>query len=231
MTFQQPPYEPPGGPYGQPGYPYGPYGQQPGQYGQPYPPPAQTTNGLAIAALVCGILGFTLVGIVLGVIFGIIALSQTKDGRQAGRGLAIAGLVLSGCWALFYVGAIIIAIATDDGSVRATDVKTGDCIEASPVDMEQVLRLPKVACDQPHEGEVYALVRVVTDDFPGQSILESEYRDRCVPALAVYSPGAATDPDVQISVLYPTRGTWDQGDRDVVCIAVTEDKRTGSIKE
>jgi hypothetical protein len=31
-------------------------------------------------------------------------------------------------------------------------------------------------------------------------------------------------------VLYPTSETWAQGDREIVCMATTEDKRTGSIK-
>jgi hypothetical protein len=53
-----------------------------------------STNGLAIAALVLGILWLYWVGSILAVIFGHIALSQIDHSRQRGRGLAIAGLVL-----------------------------------------------------------------------------------------------------------------------------------------
>jgi hypothetical protein len=54
------------------------------------------TNGMAIASLVLGIIWLYWIGSVLAVIFGHIALSQLNksDGRQGGRGLAIAGLVL-----------------------------------------------------------------------------------------------------------------------------------------
>jgi hypothetical protein len=52
------------------------------------------TNGLAIAALVLGILWLYWVGSILAVIFGHIALSQIRHTGQRGRGLAIAGLVL-----------------------------------------------------------------------------------------------------------------------------------------
>jgi len=38
------------------------------------------------------------------VICGIIALTKTKDGRQGGRGLAIAGLVISGLWVVIRGG-------------------------------------------------------------------------------------------------------------------------------
>jgi len=62
--------------------------------GYPAPPPAQT-NWWAIVALIFGLLG----GVLISVICGIVGLNKAKQG-QGGRGLAIAGLVLSGsgCW-------------------------------------------------------------------------------------------------------------------------------------
>lgn len=56
--------------------------------------PLPSTNGFAIAALVIGILG----GSVLGIIFGHIALSQIARTGQAGRGMALTGLILSYFW-------------------------------------------------------------------------------------------------------------------------------------
>ncbi len=61
---------------------------------------SQTTNGMAIAALVCGILGIVSCGYtffvapVLAIIFGVIAKKQIAQRAQAGAGLATAGLVL-----------------------------------------------------------------------------------------------------------------------------------------
>ena len=107
MTF--PPGQPPGyQPYPPPAYPYGQYGQTPAPY-----PPKPSTNGFAIASLILGILG----GVPLSVIFGIIALNQIKRSRQGGRGMAIAGLVLSGLWTLLIIAIVVLAIVFDDGSV------------------------------------------------------------------------------------------------------------------
>lgn len=86
----QQPYSPPP-PYGQQPYgqqPYPPYGQQ--YPGQGYPQPSGGTNGLAIASL---ILAFFCA--LAGLICGIIALNQIRDRNQEGRGLAIAGIVIS----------------------------------------------------------------------------------------------------------------------------------------
>ena len=98
-------------PYGQ-GPPSGQqpsYGQQPGYgqapgYGQPgygYQPATRGGNGLAIAALVLGILAlFTFLTIVGGiglgiiaVILGFIARSKAKQGTGGGKGLALAGII------------------------------------------------------------------------------------------------------------------------------------------
>ena len=49
---------------------------------------------MAIASLVLGILWLDWIGSVLALIFGYIALGQIKQRQQAGRGLAIAGIVL-----------------------------------------------------------------------------------------------------------------------------------------
>ncbi len=144
--------------------------------------------------------------------------------------MAIAGLVLSAIWTLLFVALIVIAVATDDGKVRATQLQVGDCIETIPADNARVLNLPRVSCATPHEGEVYEQIRVIEDKFPGQSALERDYQSRCRLALMSYASAASLNPDLGIYLLYPTQATWDHGDRDVVCIATTTDKRTGSIK-
>ena len=64
---------------------------------RPYPPPlAARTNGMAIGAVVAGILFFTWIGAVLAVVFGHLARRQIRraGGWERGDGLAVAGLVL-----------------------------------------------------------------------------------------------------------------------------------------
>ncbi|MBO3751500.1 DUF4190 domain-containing protein [Streptosporangiaceae bacterium NEAU-GS5] len=91
------------------------YGQQYPPYGQPAPQPvyvqAPQTSGLATASLVLGIIGilggWCVFGIpcLMAIILGHLGLNDTKDGRRAGRGSAVAGLVLG---YLFIVPAVLI---------------------------------------------------------------------------------------------------------------------------
>lgn len=88
----QPPQQYPPGQYQPPQqYPQGQYQPptafQP-QYGTPVP--TSRTNGMAIASLVLSLVCCN----ILGIIFGHIALSQINRTGEAGRGLAVAGLVI-----------------------------------------------------------------------------------------------------------------------------------------
>jgi prepilin-type processing-associated H-X9-DG protein len=63
-------------------------------------PPAPKTSGLAIASLVCGIIGPCTLGLasLIGIILGIVGLVKIGNagGAVRGKGLAIAGIVLGG---------------------------------------------------------------------------------------------------------------------------------------
>lgn len=108
-------------PHGQPAHgqqPYGqpaaPYGQQPG-WGQPQPRPS---NGLAIAALVVGVVALLvcavplvnvvgLVGGIAAVVLGVLGLRKAKAGAS-GRGLSVAGIVVGAVAAV--VSAVVLAL-------------------------------------------------------------------------------------------------------------------------
>jgi hypothetical protein len=102
-------YPPPGQGYSPPpgaGYPP-PQGYPPP--GQGYPPPpgaaypqAVGTNGMAIASLVCSLLGWLCgIGPILGIIFGVLALNKIKQTGEGGRGLAIAGIAIGAVLIVF----------------------------------------------------------------------------------------------------------------------------------
>ena len=84
---------------------YGPpYGQP---YGPPYGPPALAprTNGMAIAALACGIGGFFVFpASFAAVVLGHVARREIRRTGEAGDGMATVGLILG------YIGSVIGAL-------------------------------------------------------------------------------------------------------------------------
>ena len=96
MAYSPPPGQPDYGPQ----QPYPPYQG-------PYPayPPALTTNGLAIASLVCGVGTFVIgLSFIPAIICGHIARRQIRQTGEQGGGLALAGLILG------YVGGALFIV-------------------------------------------------------------------------------------------------------------------------
>ena len=137
---QQPPYQPqqPYQPYGQPAeqpYAQPPYGQQP--YGTGYPqqpygyapgyPGPQRRNGLAVASMWTSIGGVVTCGLagIVGLILGIIALNQIRRDGTAGRGMAIAGIVVGAVFTVFFVGSFIVGFVDGFQETWDTGVDNG----------------------------------------------------------------------------------------------------------
>ena len=94
----------------------------PPQYGGGYPQQPvyvvqNTTNGMAIASMILGILWLWWLGSILALIFGYQGKSQIdrSGGQQSGRGMAIAGIVLGWIGVGTLVLFIGLAISTQAG--------------------------------------------------------------------------------------------------------------------
>jgi hypothetical protein len=71
----------------------------------------QSTNGLAIASMVLGIVWVWWIGSILALIFGFVARKQIRERGQKGDGMAITGIVLGCVGALTLLLFIILAVA------------------------------------------------------------------------------------------------------------------------
>lgn len=129
--------------------------------------------------------------------------------------------------ALVVAAGVALYVFTQRDSTEASEVKSGDCLAEIP-DSSRVLYVQTVPCDQPHKGEVFAVLPMPDGDFPGEAEV-IKYTDKCAPALAEYSPATAEDSAIKLFVLYPTADSWQRGDRVVTCIATTESPRTGKL--
>ncbi|MBC2900720.1 DUF4190 domain-containing protein [Streptomyces cupreus] len=237
------PHQQPGpqGPYGQgqftPQNPYGPYPYHPyGPYGRPAP-----VNGVAIAALVLGILCFLPA---VGLVLGLVALAQIKKKGERGKGMAIAGSVLSSVGLALWTVTLSTGIASDvwdglkdaaseDGTAYA--LAKGDCFDSPSGSLEgATYDVEEVPCAGRHDGEVFAVVTLPGGRFPGDDSVTRTAEDKCYALESEYAmdPWAVPD-DAGVSYLVPTSQSWRFGDREITCLfGSTDDKGTltGSLR-
>lgn len=77
---------------------------------QPYQPAAPSTDRYNVLAIVGFILAFVVN--IAGLVVSIIALSQVKRTGERGRGLALAGIIISALSLVFSVISVIVVFAT-----------------------------------------------------------------------------------------------------------------------
>jgi hypothetical protein len=219
------------------GPPYQPYGMQ-GQSFDPFGSPdgrRRGVSGFAVASLIFGLIG----GIPFGVIFGIVALVKIRSTRQRGRGMAVAGLVLSGAWVA--VLAVVIFAGVLHG-IRQAQVPTpaaaasynfqaGQCFERAPIN--QTGASTPVDCAQPHYGEVFAVETTPWPTYPGKTTVVEFAQSKCPGDVVKALPAGVNHPDIAVAFLYPQDTSWARGDRTIKCFFHRRDDQpiTGLVKD
>jgi hypothetical protein len=244
----QPQPQPQGpGPYPQQPYgPQAPHGTYPGApyavWGQGYLPlnrPAPV-NGVAIAALVLGVLCFLPA---VGLVLGVIALLQIKKRGERGTGMAIGGAVLSSLGLALWV----VMLATGGASSfwegfkegakanSSLSLAKGDCFDVPGDSVEEdVYDVDTVDCAGEHEGEVFGTVQLSGGSYPGDAAVADEAEDKCYALGSQYTLDTWTLTDeVDHYHFTPTRESWEWGDRQIACFFGNTDERstlTGSLR-
>ncbi|MDQ1036378.1 hypothetical protein QFZ75_002794 [Streptomyces sp. V3I8] len=242
---QQFPPGPPGpGPYPPPQGQV-PYGYQAWGHGySPYNAPAPV-NGLAVCALVLGLLCFLpFVGLVLG----FFALRQIGNKGERGKGMAVAGMVLSGIGS----GVLVLALVTggasgfregleegareagEGGSVFSVD--TGECFDTRGDSLEgMAYDVDTVPCEGEHDAEVFAAFEMADGAYPGDDAVVEAADGKCYTLQYAYAMDSwAVPDDVDVYYFTPTRDSWDFGDREISCLFGNVDEKaglTGSLRQ
>ncbi|NUS26485.1 MAG: DUF4190 domain-containing protein [Streptomyces sp.] len=234
---------PPPGPH-QPQGPYppgpftppGPWGYGYGGYAQPVP-----VNGVAIAALVLGILCFLPA---VGLVLGLIALAQIKRKGERGKGMAIAGAVLSTVGLVLWTVSLSTGVASDvvdglkdaaRGEGTAYALAKGDCFDSGTGSLQgDAYDVDEVPCSRAHHGEVFAVVTLPSGAFPGDDEVTDLADDKCYALQEDYAMDAWAVPEnVDVYYLVPSEDSWTFGDREITCVFGDIDEKkslTGSLR-
>lgn len=198
-------------------------------YQSPYASPVPTPghNGLAIAALCCGIAGLFAPAAVVGIVLGIVALGQLRRRVQQGKGMAVAGIVLGALWLLGWVALIVFlpedapapsaapTTVTQRHEVFVEALKAGDCFSGGRKDAVDLVTV--VPCASPHESQVVVTFELPAGPYPGDKAVSAAAEKGCSEKADPLITDKAYD-ELDPSSISPSDAyTW-RGDRTVVCV-------------
>jgi len=183
-------------------------------------------------------------------------LVQIKNKGGRGKGMAVAGIVLSVIWLLVAAAAVAAVLVRGTASAGGTgtvtapvtvaplptepsesrerlvlldDLQPGDCI-TDVVEDELRFDLPVVPCSEPHMAEVVAIETLLGTTYPGDDAVTEESGNLCYDALVGYAPSVADE--FEVFFFPPSQLGWTAGEREVICLAYSPDEElTASIAE
>ena len=144
--------------------------------------------------------------------------------------VAAAATVLAGCSIFGTAEPATSPTPEPTGSTDVFDLTVGDCITESAIEGE-VDTVVVVDCATPHAREAFASITMDNGDFPGDQEVEDESVAQCTTAFDTFVGMDYAESTLQFATIYPTSGSWDAGDREILClIADPAGDTTGSLE-
>lgn len=155
----------------------------------------------------------------------------TRSGRVAVPAAVLLALAatLTGC-----------GLFDDDDPAEPTsvfDVGPGTCLKGPTVVEADLTEVDAVPCEESHTQEAYAVAEYVApigadgDAYPGEEAL-TDFADRaCAEEFEAYVGVSYLDSELFFTYLLPSPQSWEEGDRDVLCVATDAGRPLeGSVK-
>ncbi|MBW3654111.1 MAG: septum formation family protein [Actinobacteria bacterium] len=120
----------------------------------------------------------------------------------------------------------------DAEPISAKDLEVGDCIADATSTFGDVTTFDKVDCDEPHDGEVYTIIKLEGDKYPGTKFVTGKGQRGCRARLRRQLTRAEfANRQLGYKFVYPTQQSWTQDDREVTCLATFQKPRKGKLKQ
>ena len=164
------------------------------------------------------------------------------DGGGGSRG-AIVAVVVVVVVVLAAIGGFLLLGSDDDDSggsdtatasgdqVSVLDLAVGDCWNDVPDDGVATDTVSEVPCNEPHEGEVYAVFDLdMGDDWPGQDQVSAGAEDQCIQKFDGFVGIAYESSALSLFYFSPTEDSWTElGDRGAVCVVLDSTSPDGRV--
>jgi hypothetical protein len=109
-------------------------------------------------------------------------------------------------------------------------IKVGDCLNDASA-TGTVTTAPIVPCSQPHDSEAYKSITMKDGAFPGADAVTTQADAGCAAAFPDFIGVAYDNSSLKISYYFPTKDSWANGDREILCTVYDDGvKTTGTLK-
>jgi hypothetical protein len=120
------------------------------------------------------------------------------------------------------------------GDLDVWTLQVGDCFD-DPADLDDVVfDVAALPCSEPHDNEVFSLVPIAGtfgETYPGDAALQEYSYEACIgEPFDSYVGTDYLDSSLEVFTFTPSDESWDEGDREVVCVLFRLDfeKLTGT---
>lgn len=117
------------------------------------------------------------------------------------------------------------------GRVSVFEMRVGDCFESPYQGLGTISTLVAIPCEHLHDHEVFALSSIAGGpgaEFPAAEI-GSQALQLCRAAFEGYVGTPLDDSPFGLDYLPPSRGSWEGGDREVICWITADAPLQGSV--
>lgn len=112
------------------------------------------------------------------------------------------------------------------------ELEMGTCLnDASVPEGADLADIPQVSCDQPHDSELFGIITVDDETYPGADVLIQKGQDGCQLRFGDFVGIDFRSSTLDFHFYYPTPSSWSQGDRTIYCMVVDPGLQvTGSLQ-
>ena len=110
---------------------------------------------------------------------------------------------------------------SEEGDVSVGAVREGDCIDVPVAD--EIDSFTGIPCDAPHDAQVFSLIQIAGEEFPGDVELIAQGESGCESRFEGFAGIGYQESEFFINLVRPSELSWERGDREIICLIVPED--------
>lgn len=107
---------------------------------------------------------------------------------------------------------------TEAGDADVFSMAVGDCVTDDAGATGEVSEVPVVPCSEPHASEVFHSYQITTDELPAEAEMQAIVEEQCLGTFETFVGLPYDQSALDINWLEPTSGSWDGGDRELLCM-------------